>query len=121
MWLQVYFEQSLCMACIWDQFNVRGPTSYISLFPSMPCSESALEQVCSPDKVLPQAECGIACNGALVQRMGAPSLPAALQPGSAACSRVLKSAEEWIASRQAGPRAGAGCGGFDTHSRCRTG
>jgi hypothetical protein len=44
--LQVYFEHSLCMACEWDLFNVRAPTSYISLFAGLPyCNPFSLQQV----------------------------------------------------------------------------
>ena len=44
--LQVYFEQSLCMACEWNLFNVRAPTSYISLFAGLPyCNPFSLQQV----------------------------------------------------------------------------
>ena len=44
--LQVYFEHSLCMACEWNLFNVRAPTSYISLFAGLPyCNPFSLQQV----------------------------------------------------------------------------
>jgi hypothetical protein len=44
--LQVYFEHSLCMACEWNLFNVRAPTSYISLFAGLPyCNSFSLQQV----------------------------------------------------------------------------
>lgn len=44
--LQMYFEHSLCMACEWNLFNVRAPTSYISLFAGLPhCNPFSLQQV----------------------------------------------------------------------------
>ena len=46
--LQVHFEHSLCMACEWNLFNVRAPTSYISLFAGLPyCNPFSLQQASS--------------------------------------------------------------------------
>ena len=46
--LQVHFEHTLCMACEWNLFNVRAPTSYISLFAGLPyCNPFSLQQASS--------------------------------------------------------------------------
>lgn len=45
-WMQFYFEGAYCLACFWNNINLRAPTTYLTHFGSVQgCSPFGLAKV----------------------------------------------------------------------------